>query len=269
MKMISLIPFVLGLLAGGVLGLTGAGGAIIAVPLLIFGLGLPMVDAAPIALLATAIGASTGALLGFREHILRYKAAMVMATSGLLLSPLGLWAAARLPDRPLLALFSLILFYVSITMYLRARSGLTTECDESTGPPCLLDETRGKLTWTLSCFRAMLTAGALSGFLSGLLGVGGGFIIVPALRKFTNLPMRSITTTSMGVIAIVSMGSVAGATLEGTMSWALGIPFASGAFAGMLTGRIMASRLDHAMLQRIFAVLAFVVACAMLTKAAL
>lgn len=268
MTMSSLIPFALGLFAGGVLGLTGAGGAIIAVPLLVFGLGLQMVDAAPVALLATAIGAATGALLGFRDRILRYKAAMVMAIAGLLLTPLGLWAAALIPNRPLLALFSLILFYVSITMYLRASSAVTSEYEVEEGPPCLLDETRGKLTWTLPCFRAMLVAGAISGFLSGLLGVGGGFVIVPALRKFTNLPMRSITTTSMGVIAIVSIGSVAGATVEGTMSWTLGIPFATGAFAGLLTGRTLSHGLDHAILQRIFAALAFVVACAMLIKAA-
>lgn len=264
-----LIPVALGLFSGTLLGLTGAGGAIIAVPVLVFGLGLPMVDAAPIALLATATGAVTGALLGFRKGILRYKAAAVMAISGLLVSPLGLWAAAQLPNRPLLIIFSLVLFYVSITMYLRARCRSTIAIGEETGPPCLLDETRGKLTWTLPCFRAMLGAGAIAGFLSGLLGVGGGFVIVPALRKVTNLPMHSITTTSLGVIALVSVGSVAGATLEGTMTWNVGLPFAGGAFTGMLLGRAWGHRLDHAILQKMFAGLAFIVAGAMLIKAIL
>lgn len=267
MSLVTLIPFALGLVSGALLGLTGAGGAIIAVPLLVFGLGLPMLDAAPVALLATAIGAATGALLGFRERILRYKAAVVMASFGLMFAPLGLWTATQLPNQPLLIIFSLVLFYVSISMYRRASEVTKGGYEENAGPPCLLDETRGKLTWTLPCFRAMIGAGALTGFLSGLLGVGGGFIIVPALKKFTNLPMRSITTTSMGVIAIVSLGSIASATVEGTMTWDIGVPFAAGAFAGMLVGRSCGVRLNQLLLQQLFAVFAFVVACAMLIKA--
>jgi len=152
-------------------------------------------------------------------------------------------------------------------MYRRASEVTKGGYEENAGPPCLLDETRGKLTWTLPCFRAMIGAGALTGFLSGLLGVGGGFIIVPALKKFTNLPMRSITTTSMGVIAIVSLGSIASATVEGTMTWDIGVPFAAGAFAGMLVGRSCGVRLNQLLLQQLFAVFAFVVACAMLIKA--
>lgn len=261
----TLAPLLLGLLSGSLLGLTGAGGAIVAVPILVFGLGLPMVDAAPIALLATAIGAGTGALLGFRQGILRYKAAFVMSIAGLLMSPLGLWTAGYVPNQPLLVIFSLVLFYVSISMYHRA-THVPSAAEDETGPPCLLDQTRGKLTWTLPCFRAMISAGGIAGFLSGLLGVGGGFVIVPALRKSTDLPMRSITSTSMGVIAVVSIGSVLGATVEGTMNWHVGIPFAFGAFFGMLVGRSVGHRLDHHVLQRIFAVFAFIIACAMLIK---
>ena len=267
MTLAMLAPLLLGILSGTLLGLTGAGGAIIAVPLLIFGLGLPMLTAAPVALLATAIGAGTGALLGLRRGILRYKAAMVMSACGLLLSPLGLWAARYLPNQPLMLLFALVLFYVSITMYLRAKQAPGAVSDSVLGPPCLLDQTRGKLTWSLPCFRAMLAAGGIAGLLSGLLGVGGGFVIVPALKKVTDLPMRSIVATSMGVIAIVSIGSVLGATLEGTLHWAIGVPFATGAFGGMLLGRFISHRLDHHVLQRIFAVFAFLVACAMLLKA--
>jgi uncharacterized membrane protein YfcA len=267
MTLATLAPLLLGMLSGTLLGLTGAGGAIIAVPLLVFGLGMPMVAAAPVALLATAIGAGTGALLGLRQGILRYKAAAVMSACGLLLSPLGLWAAGYLPNQPLVLLFSLVLFYVSISMFLRAKQPPPIACDGAVGPPCLLDQTRGKLTWTLPCFRAMLTAGGSAGLLSGLLGVGGGFVIVPALRKVTDLPMRSIVATSMGVIAIVSIGSVLGATLEGTMHWRIGVPFAAGAFVGLLLGRWIGHRLDHHVLQRVFAAFAFIVACAMLTKA--
>lgn len=267
MPLTTLTPLLLGLLSGGVLGMTGAGGAIIAVPVLVFGMDLPMIDAAPIALLATAIGAATGALLGFREGILRYKAAAVMSLCGVLLSPVGLWIAGQLPNRPLQVIFAAVLFHVAITMYLRAHYRPDSTINHTRGTPCLLDQTRGKLIWTLPCFRAMVSAGALAGFLSGLLGVGGGFVIVPALHRVTNLPMRTIMTTSLGVIAIVSVGSIAGASIEGTMQWEIGLPFATGAFLGMLFGRSLSGKLNHALLQRVFSGFAFLVACAMLAKA--
>lgn len=268
MEFTHLTPILLGLITGAILGLTGAGGAILAVPLLTFGLGLPLVHAAPIALLAVAIAAMLGAYFGFRQGILRYKAAMVMSGFGLCLSPLGLWAATQIPNRPLSGIFSVVLLYVSINMYRQAHRELRgLSADDASGPPCMLDETRGKLTWTLPCFRAMVASGMTAGFLSGLLGVGGGFVIVPALRKVTNLPVRSIIATSLGVITLVSLGGVLGATLSGAMNWSIALPFAGGALTGMLVGRTLGERVRGPRLQQAFAVFAFCVALGMLVKA--
>lgn len=264
-----LLPFTLGIFSGSILGLTGAGGAIIAVPVLVFGMGLTMVEAAPIALLATAIGALTGAAIGLRDRTLRYKAATVMAVTGLLLSPLGLWTASRIPNQPLQIIFALVLCYVALIIYTGTRksNARINPNQYELGPPCMLDNTRGKLIWSLPCFRAMISAGALTGFLSGLLGVGGGFIIIPALRKVTNLSIQSIMTTSLGVIAVVSIGSVTTATIGGMMTWPIGLPFAAGAFVGMLVGRRWNQMLDSVLLQKIFSGLAFSVGIALLIKA--
>lgn len=131
----------------------------------------------------------------------------------------------------------------------------------------MLHETRGKLIWTLPCFRAMLMAGGLAGFLSGLLGVGGGFVIVPALKRVTNLPAKAIVATSLGVITLVSLGGVVTATMVGRMDWLVGIPFALGALAGMLVGRQVAHHLSGPRLQQSFAVFAGFVAAVMLAKA--
>lgn len=259
----------LGLAVGSILALTGAGGAILAVPLLVFGMGLTVAEAAPVALLAVAFAALIGALLGLRTGVVRYKAAMVMSAFGLCLSPIGLWAASQIPNRPLAVVFSCVLLYVSVNMFRQARRELLGfSSDESCGPPCMLDQTRGKLTWTLPCFRAMVASGMAAGFLSGLLGVGGGFVIVPALKKVTNLPVRSIIATSLGVITLVSFGGVIGATLSGAMNWEIALPFAAGGFTGMLTGRSIGERLKGPRLQQSFAVFAFVVAVSMMLKAA-
>ena len=115
-----LISPALGILIGLLMGLTGAGGGILSVPLLVFVLHLTVAEAAPIALSAIALAAGVGALMGLRDHILRYKAAGLMALFGLLLSPLGLWLAQRVPNGPLLILFGCVLLSVSIRLFRQA-----------------------------------------------------------------------------------------------------------------------------------------------------
>src|SRR5690606_5295593 len=88
----------LGAIGGLILRLTGAGGGILAVPLLVFGLGLSVGAAAPVGLVAIAIAAGLGALLGLREGIVRYRAAMLVAAIGIAFAPLGLGLAHRLPE---------------------------------------------------------------------------------------------------------------------------------------------------------------------------
>ena len=106
----------LGLLVGVILALTGAGGGILAVPLLIFVLGLEVADAAPVGLLAVGLAASLGAAMGLRDGIVRYKAALLVAAAGMLCSPIGLWVAQRLPNRPLMGIFALVLMYVALSL---------------------------------------------------------------------------------------------------------------------------------------------------------
>ena len=115
-----LISPALGILVGLLMGLTGAGGGILSVPLLVFALHLSVAQAAPIALSAIALATGVGALLGLKNKILRYKAAGFMAMFGLLLSPAGLWLAEHVPNAPLLILFSCTLFYSSINLYKQA-----------------------------------------------------------------------------------------------------------------------------------------------------
>lgn len=130
-----LVTLGLGLAVGAILALTGAGGAIIAVPLLVFGLGLPVAQASPVALLAVTLAASIGAIIGLRAGILRYKAAMVMSGFGLCLSPVGLWAAHQIPNKPLAGIFAIVLLYVSFNMFRQAQRELKGEKgDDACGP---------------------------------------------------------------------------------------------------------------------------------------
>jgi uncharacterized membrane protein YfcA len=261
----SLIAPVLGVVVGAVLGVTGAGGAIIAVPLLVFGLQLSMAQAGPVGLLAVAVAATLGAALGLHAGLLRYRAAGLMALAGLAASPAGFWLAQRIPNAPLTAVFAMVLTGV-------AWRGLRQASRELRGvgssrpalPPCRLDVTTGRLHWNGACARAMVLAGAIAGFLSGLLGVGGGFVLVPTLLAFTDLPMKAVIATTMGVLAIVSAGGVANASLAGQVPWAVAGPFTLGAVAGMLIGRVGASRLSGPRLQQGFAILSLLIAAGLL-----
>ena len=86
----------LGLLIGLIMALTGAGGGILAVPLLVFGAQLSVAEAGPVGLVAVGIAAALGAALGLKTGIVRYRAALLMAGTGVLLSPLGILLARRL-----------------------------------------------------------------------------------------------------------------------------------------------------------------------------
>ena len=252
------ISLLLGALVGTLLALTGAGGTIIAVPLLMFGLHLTVADAAPIALFAVCLSSTIAAILAHRLGNVRYRAAGLIAITGIITAPLGIWLARQLPDIPLTVLFTLILSYAAIHM-LRDSAA---PADDNNSPavsmtiPCRLSYEQGRLQWNWPCARALAFSGATAGFLSGLLGVGGGFVIVPALRNTTDLSMASILATSLTVIAFISAMGVASATTIGSMNWAIALPFAAGALIGMLIGRKMAGLVPSPKLQQGFAVVA-------------
>jgi len=100
----------------------------------------------------------------------------------------------------------------------------------------------------------------MAGVLSGLLGVGGGFVIIPALTRYTDLNPKSIVATSLAVIALVSTGSVITASASGVMHWSIGWPFAAGAVAGLFIGRYTVRYLAGPRLQQLFAVTGIIAA---------
>ena len=268
MDSMSAISVGLGVFVGMMMALTGAGGGILSVPLLVFGLNLSIASAGPIGLLAIAVAGSLGAINGLRSKLLRYRAALVMATLGIVLAPVGVYLAQRIPNQPLLIAFASILIVVSIRMFIQAQQEITGKTPkELPAPPCKLDQSIGRLMWSVPCARALMGSGAVAGFLSGLLGVGGGFIIVPALKKVTDLPMQSIVATSLGVLALISITGVTSAALAGHLNWSIGIPFTGGAIIGMLVGSIIAKKISGPRIQQAFAIFTFLISISLFYKA--
>ncbi|HEY1042937.1 MAG TPA: sulfite exporter TauE/SafE family protein [Telluria sp.] len=259
---------VLGTLIGVLLALTGAGGGILAVPMLVFGAQLSVAQAGPIALMAVGMAAGVGAVLGLRAGVVRYRAAMLVAATGMLLSPVGVWLAGRVDNRWLSILFALVLMYVAWKTWrgTRPSQAATAPAPE---PLCRRSPETRRFIWTRPCALALGLSGTVAGLLSGLLGVGGGFVMVPALKRVTDLPMQAVVATSLAVIALVSVSGVAASAVNGTVDWSIALPFTAGAIAGMLGGRAVSARLAGPHLQVGFAAVAAIVALTMIARVAL
>ena len=260
-----ILSLILGALVGFIMGLTGAGGGILAVPLLVFGLHLTVASAGPIGLLAVGIAAAMGAVIGLRGGIVRYRAAALIAGIGIFLTPLGSWLARQMDTRYLTILFAVVLLVVAYKSLRESKKNIVEDSDRPAFP-CVRFTASGRFIWTGKCALRLSVVGGVAGLLSGMLGVGGGFVIVPALQRFTDLTMQSIVATSLAVIALISLMSVAGSIYGGHFDYVLGIPFAIGALSGMLVGGRFASRWPSRYLKFAFGVVCAFVSMGLLMK---
>ncbi|HEX8957057.1 MAG TPA: sulfite exporter TauE/SafE family protein [Burkholderiaceae bacterium] len=262
-----LLSLILGIAIGAIMGLTGAGGGILAVPALVAGMGWSMQQAAPVALIAVGAAATLGALEGFRQGLVRYRASLLMALAGFPFAALGSVLAHRLSQPLLMGLFSIVLLLAAWRMALRGSGHVG---HESSGPHKAgrLNPETGRFHWNGPTFLLVGFIGALTGLMSGLLGVGGGFVIVPMLRRYTNLTMHGIVATSLFLIALVSASSIGLAVWRGInlpLMFCLYFVVATG--AGMAGGRMLARHLPEHKVQLGFAIVLTCVALGLAVKA--
>ncbi|HTD05966.1 sulfite exporter TauE/SafE family protein, partial [Undibacterium sp.] len=141
--------------------------------------------------------------------------------------------------------------------------------DEHKQVVCRINAQTGRFDWTWSTGLIIGTIGSVAGFCTGLLGVGGGFVIVPMLRRFTNVSMHGAVATSLLVIALVGAAAVGSALQHGaSLPSAFTLSFVAATASGMLAGRLLARRLTAHAVQRGFAVMLLLVAAGLLAKAA-
>ncbi len=257
----------LGMVAGLLMALTGAGGGALGVPLLVLLLHLPMQQASAMSLVAVGLAGALGAWLGLRDRLLRYRAALMLGVAGMLAAPLGVALAQRLAQPLLLGVFAAFMLFTAWRMWQSADPDAPGTAPRPVQPACVRPDGELRLRWTPRCAWVLGRVGALAGALSGLLGIGGGFVIVPALDRHTNLDLRSIQVTSLGVIALVALSGVTAAAAQGRLLLAEALPFAAGSMAGLLLGRQLAPRFGTGLLRRGFAVLAVGVAALVLWRA--
>jgi uncharacterized membrane protein YfcA len=241
-----------GALVGFVLGLVGGGGSILAVPLMVYLVGVrePHIAIGTSAL-AVAANAATGLAHHARLGHVKWRCAALFAAAGVAGAAIGSTAGKNFDGQKLLFLFALLMIAVGVLM-LRRRA--------SFGNPdvTLGRENAGKLVGY------GLGAGAFSGFF----GIGGGFLIVPGLTAATGMSMINAVGSSLVAVTAFGLTTSANYALSGLVDWWLALAFVAGGFAGSMAGTRLARRLskERGRLAMVFATLIFVVAAYMLWK---
>jgi uncharacterized membrane protein YfcA len=237
-------------LIGFSLGALGAGGSILTVPILVYAMGVPVQGATGTSLAIVGLNAATGALDHLRRGRSLLRTGIAFGVSGVLGAFAGVWLNHQLRGELIMVLFSVLMVAAAVGM-LRRRS--------ASGASMASFEERCEAA---GCARLVLV-GIAVGFLTGFFGVGGGFLIVPALVLVHGLPMHLAVGTSLVAISLNALWGLIGNLQLGTLDWTLTVLFALGGVVGVLTGGKLAGRLPERALRTAFALL--VVGLAMYT----
>lgn len=247
-----------GAIVGLSLGLTGGGGAIFAVPLLVYGLRVPAAQAVGISLAAVGATSFAGFLHRWRLGEVELQTGLIFAIAGMLGAPIGSWISGQLPSAILLLAFAGLMLYVAARMWRGAvRKQLdSASCTNDDGPRATCQrDAAGRLVLTSRCGLLLVGVGLATGVLSGLFGVGGGFVIVPALVLFSGMAMHHAVGTSLMVIALVSVSGVTAHLTAGReIDLSMTALFIAGGVAGLFAGQQLGRRMSGPVLARVFAV---------------
>ncbi len=225
---------VAGILIGLLLGILGAGGAIFTAPVLIFAFDVPPREATTVSLVVVLLAAASG-LLGHRgTRTVQWREGSVFGAVGIVAAVAGSWLATVAPERVLTGAFAVLLVVAAVAMVRQPAAS----------------EIRGGRRSLLIVAVAALGVGLITGFF----GVGGGFVIVPALVLVLGFGIREATATGLLVISINALAALAVRGPE-YLDWAIALPMAAGAVAGSFAGAKLAPRMPRERLRQAFAVL--------------
>lgn len=241
-----------GVLVGFTLGLVGGGGSILAVPLMVYVVG---VKSPHLAIGTSALAVAANALAGLwnhaRESNVNWRCGGSFALAGVIGALAGSTLGKNFDGQKLLFLFALLMLVVAYAMYRgRGQAGIEgVQCNRDNLP-------------------RVIVFGTGTGMLSGFFGIGGGFLIVPALVASTAMPIYRAIGTSLIAVAAFGLTTAANYALSGLLDWPLTASFIAGGIAGTVLGAGAARRLSasQGLLNTVFAGLIVIVALYMLYR---
>ena len=248
----ALLSALSGVAVGFTLGLVGGGGSILAVPLMVYVVG---VRSPHIAIGTSALAVAANALAGLANHAragnVNWRCGGIYALAGVLGALAGSSLGKAVDGQKLLFLFALLMIVVAVLMY-RSRGGEGVE-----GVVCDRDN-----------FPKVATFGLGTGMLSGFFGIGGGFLIVPGLIASTAMPIYRAIGTSLVAVAAFGLTTALNYAASDLIDWPIAASFIAGGVGGSLIGTATSRRLSakKGRLNAMFATLVLGVAVYMLIK---
>ena len=241
-----------GVLVGFSLGLVGGGGSILAVPLMVYVVGVPEPH---VAIGTSAIAVAANAAINLSNHArggtVVWSCALTFAAAGMVGAFGGSILGKMMDGQKLLALFALVMIVIALLMLkTRSRIGLPD------------------VKISMSNMPAIVGLGLATGTMSGFFGIGGGFLIVPALMLATGMPIMNAVSSSLVAVTAFGLTTAASYAWSGLVSWALAGLFVAGGIAGGLAGTRSARHLAErrGALNIVFAVVIIAVALYMLAR---
>ncbi|RKN51226.1 sulfite exporter TauE/SafE family protein [Micromonospora endolithica] len=221
-------------LIGIALGLLGGGGSILAVPLLVYVADLPAKEAIATSLLVVGVTSAVAVLPHARANRVRWRTGLIFGAAGMTGAYAGGRLAEFIPAGVLLTGFALMMLATAVAM-IRGRRDV-----EGRPAPRELPVAR------------VVVDGVVVGLVTGLIGAGGGFLVVPALALLGGLPMPVAVGTSLVVIAMKSFAGLAGYLSSVSVDWGLAVAVTAAAVAGSLAGGRLAGLIPADVLRKVF-----------------
>ena len=249
-----IVAVALGLAIGALVGLLGGGGSILAVPALVYAAGQDLPQAVATSLLVVGITAIVALLPRIRARQIAWRIALIFGAAGAATAFAGAAVNRQLPDDVVLGLFAALMVGAGIRML---------QDKPTIGAACAVDG--GRVDWR-RCAPRTVAGGLVVGFLTGLLGVGGGFLIIPVLVVVLGLSMETAIGTSLLIVAVNSAAGFAAHAGDTPLDVPVTFAFTMAAVGTALAVSRAATRLDTARLRLWFAYLVFVVAAGILVQ---
>jgi uncharacterized protein len=245
---------------GVVLGLLGGGGSILSIPILVYLFGIEPVLASAYSLFIVGVTSLVGAVPKYRQQLLNLRTGVLFGIPSIItIFITRKWIVPAIPEIIihtdsfvftkrilLLGIFAILMVLASFSM-IRGRRELTSQSDRFKTPLVILE-------------------GSLIGFLTGLVGAGGGFLIIPALVFLTGLKFKTAVGTSLFIIATNSLSGFLGDVMNYAIDWHFLLIISSLAIGGILVGHYYSNRISGVMLRKAFGWLTLAMGCWILVK---
>lgn len=234
-----------GALIGAVLGLVGGGGSILAVPLLIYVIGVRSTHAA---IGTAAIAVAANALVSLTGHaragMVKWRCASVFAVAGVTGAALGAEMGKAIDGQHLLRLFGILMIGIGLSMFRKRKA------DE-------LPDVRLTRESASHLLPRLIAIGLIVGIAAGFFGIGGGFLIVPGLIATTSMPLRNAVGTSLVIVTALGLTTAISYAMSGYVDWLLTALLIGGGVAGAFFGIWFGKRLSErkGLLEKMFAVI--------------